>query len=211
MVLLQKNRNCGACGYRTCHDFESAVASGEKKPENCPIYSCEIKSEQKYLAEDSNQVYRGQDFCNAPYDFVLKSLPGEPSARKIILPFRSDIAEVLDIQKGDIVSGRPTGAGCPIQHIISVISADKRTGLITGHVVGPAFARLNKNVIDISMYHMIGFEGIADNIRKTPQFGIRHPFLPGFCMMHRTHTGIVNMILEKSYGFHVRIEGVLIL
>lgn len=207
---LRKNKNCGACGYKTCNDFDSAVASGDREPDECPFYTPENKTEQNCFCE-YNDVYRGLDFCNAPYDFVLKSLPGEPSARKIILPFRSDLVESLDIQKGDIVSGRPTGAGCPVQHIISVISADKRTGLITGHVVGPAFARSNENVIDLSMYHMIGFEGIADNIKKAPQFGVRHPFLPGFCMMHRTHTGIVNMILEKSYGLHVRIEGVIIL
>ncbi|MDO5843643.1 MAG: hypothetical protein Q4Q53_00660 [Methanocorpusculum sp.] len=95
--------------------------------------------------------------------------------------------------------------------MISVLDADPETGLITGHVVGPQYSRNNPDVIDVSMYHMIGFEGIASHITLTPTFGIRHAFLPGFCMMQRTHTGIVNMILEKEYGLHIRIEGVVIL
>lgn len=207
---LPENRNCGACGCRTCREFKEAVAAKEKQPEACPVYRRESKTAAAHICCDTG-VYRGTDICSAPYDFVLAPLPGEPSARKIILPFRPDLVERLDIQPGDIVSGRPTGAGCPVQHIISVITADKTTGLITGHVVGPAFARGNPDVIDLSMYHMIGFEGLAEHIQRPPQFGVRHPFLPGFCMMHRTHTGIVNMILEQSCGTHVRIEGVIIL
>ncbi|HJK15283.1 MAG TPA: Fe-S cluster protein, partial [Methanocorpusculum sp.] len=112
---------------------------------------------------------------------------------------------------GDIVTGRPTGAGCPVQHVIKVLEADPMSGLITGHVVGPAFARGNDNVIDLRHYHMIGFEGVANVVRRTPEFGLRMPFLPGVCMMHRTHTGVVNMIMQKSYGLHVRVEGVVIL
>ena len=78
-------------------------------------------------------------------------------------------------------------------------------------MVGPAFSRDNADIIDLKMYHMIGFEGVARVITRPPAFGIRHPFLPGFCMMDRTHTGIVNMILQKSYGLHVRVEGIVIL
>ncbi|MDO5845757.1 MAG: (Fe-S)-binding protein [Methanocorpusculum sp.] len=210
MPSLPENRNCGACGCKTCREFRGAVAAGEKNPEICPVYRREAAAGPA-AADFGAAVFRGTDIVSAPYDFVLTPLPGEPSARKIILPFRPDLVEQLGIKKGDIVAGRPTGAGCPVQHILSVISADKRTGLITGHVVGPAYARGNPDVIDLAMYHMIGFEGIADHIRRPPQFGVRHPFLPGFCMMHRTHTGIVNMVLEQSCGIHVRIEGVIIL
>ena len=154
--------------------------------------------------------YSGVDVVGQRYDFVVRSLPGEPSARKIVLPFRPDMVERMDIKRGDIVTGRPAGAGCPVQHVIRVLDADWVTGVITGHVVGPAFSR-NSEVKDVREYHMLGFEGEAVPISAEPRFGVRHSFLPGFCMMDRAHTGLVNMVIRKPWGIHVRVEDVVIL
>ncbi|HYH05089.1 MAG TPA: Fe-S cluster protein, partial [Bacillota bacterium] len=145
-----------------------------------------------------------------PYDFVLTPLPGEISARKIVLPFRSDLVEKLELKKGDLVMGRPMGAGCPIPHILKIIEAEYNTGLLYTWVVGPKFSR-EQEVKDLTAYHMVGFEGVASEIRKEPGFGRRVTFLPGFCMMNLNHTGLVNMILTKSFGLHVRIEDIRIL
>ena len=214
MVWTPPGKNCGACGMDSCDAFATAVAEGVKDVDACPYYTAPQESQATDAACGVcglEAAYTGADVTGAPYDFIITALPGEPSARKIVLPFRPDLVETLGITPGDIVTGRPTGAGCPVQHVIKVLEADPVSGLITGHVVGPAFARGNSDAIDLRHYHMIGFEGIATVVRRTPAFGLRMPFLPGVCMMHRTHTGVVNMIMQKSYGLHVRVEGVVIL
>jgi uncharacterized Fe-S cluster-containing protein len=108
------------------------------------------------------------------------------------------------------VLGRPMGAGCPIPHVLKVIEADYTTGLLYTWVVGPQYAR-EQEVKDLTAYHMIGFEGIADQIRKSPEFGKRVTFLPGFCMMNLNHTGLVNLVLQQTAGLHVRLEDIRIL
>ena len=200
-------KNCGACGYPSCGMFSAAMADGATGPEACPFYR---PSSSPVSGEAVPFNYSGVDVVGQRYDFVIRSLPGEPSARKIVLPFRPDMVERMDIQRGDIVTGRPAGAGCPVQHVIRVLDADWVTGVITGHVVGPAFSR-NREVKDVREYHMLGFEGEAVPISSEPRFGVRHSFLPGFCMMDRAHTGLVNMVIRKPWGIHVRVEDVVIL
>lgn len=158
----------------------------------------------------AERSYSGRDVVGQEYDFVITALPGEPTARKIVLPFRPDMVERMGIVPGDIVTGRPAGAGCPVQHVIRVIDADYVTGVITGHVVGPAYSR-EKEVKDLKAYHMLGFEGRAVSVRREPAFGLRQSFLPGFCMMDRAHTALVNMVIDKPWGIHVRVEDVVIL
>jgi uncharacterized Fe-S cluster-containing protein len=99
------------------------------------------------------------------------------------------------------------GAGCPIPHVLQVIRAEQVTGLLYTWVVGPRYSR-EQEVKDVVAYHMIGFEGLAGSIKKEPAFGCRATFLPGFCMMSLNHTGLVNMLLQKSYGLHMRIEDI---
>ena len=101
-------------------------------------------------------------------------------------------------------------AGCPIPHVLEVIEIDHRTGVLTCWVIGPEKAR-EGTVIDVGAYHMLGFEGIATEVYKEPEFGRRVSFLPGFCMMNRSHSGLVNQVLQKSEGLHVRIEGIIIM
>ncbi len=131
------------------------------------------------------------------YTFKLLPLKGEVSARKSILPFKP-----VKVKKGDYIVGRPTGQGCPVQHVIEVIEQEK-TGVITGWVVGPHYSR-NKKVIEVSDYSVIRFEGLAEG---KPKLLARQNFLPGFCMMDCTHSGIVNFI----NGNRVKVESILIL
>lgn len=202
-------KNCGACGFKTCGRFAAAVSSGEKTNSDCVFFK-----ENRLCAFSSpltDASYSGVDVTGAAYDFVLSAFPGEPSARKIILPFRSDSVESKNILPGDIVVGRPAGAGCPIQHVIRVLDADPVTGVIEGHVIGPSAARGNASVLDLKMYHMIGFEGLAQEARLTPTFGKRYSFLPSFCMMHRAHSGLVNLAVSTPAGLRIRVEGVMVL
>jgi uncharacterized Fe-S cluster-containing protein len=196
-------KNCGLCGARTCDAFMKMVAAGERSVSDCPFSGGEACT----AAPDA--VYTGRDIVGNAYDFVLDPLPGEPTARKIVLPFRPDLVERWGIAEGEIVVGRPMGAGCPVQHVIRVIEADPVTGLITGHVVGPEFSR-GREYHDVRAYHMIGFEGLARPVARPPVFGKRQRFLPGFCMMALAHTGVTNMIVERPEGLHVRVEDVII-
>ena len=204
-------KNCGLCGVDNCKNFLRMVQSGEKTNECCPYFEkSRINPGKNSVSHLTEAVYPERDVLGHPYDFVLTPLPGEISARKIVLPFRSDLVEKLPIKKGDYVMGRPMGAGCPIPHVLKVIEAEMTTGLLYTWVVGPQYSR-DREVKDVTAYHMVRFEGIAAHIRKPPLFGCRVTFLPGFCMMALNHTGLVNMIMEKPYGLHVRIEEIRIL
>lgn len=200
-------KDCGACGSRTCESFAGKLSRGEAKIEGCPFAGRHVPNRGSLMAE---RRYSGVDVVGQSYDFVITALPGEPSARKIILPFRPDMVDIMDIVPGDIVTGRPAGAGCPVQHVVRVLDADRITGVITGHVVGPAYSR-DRDVKDVKAYHMLGFEGCAKPISREPSFGLRQHFLPGFCMMDRAHTGLVNMVIDKPWGIQVRVEDVVIL
>ena len=200
-------KDCGLCGCSTCSDFLEGILAGKRRREECPFFSGRPANQQHNVTE---AVFPQEDILGKPFDFVLCPLPGEASARKIVLPFRGDIVEKNGIKPGDLILGRPMGAGCPIPHVLKVIKAESITGLLYTWVVGPKYAREGR-VLDISAYHMVGFEGIASHIKKEPMFGHRQRFLPGFCMMSLGHTGVVNMVLSKSHGLHIRIEDVRIL
>jgi uncharacterized Fe-S cluster-containing protein len=201
-------KNCGLCGTDSCEHFLGAINRRQKSYTDCPFYL--VKKKPALEAGYSEAFYAETDVLGNAYDFILKPLPGEISARKIVLPFRSDLVEKLAIVKGDLVLGRPMGAGCPIPHVLRVIEADYNTGLLYTWVVGPQYSR-DQAVKDLTAYHMIGFEGIADQIRKGPEFGKRVTFLPGFCMMNLNHTGLVNLLLQQTAGWRVRLEDIRIL
>lgn len=205
LVWTPPGKNCGACGQKDCVTFTDAVNAGVLRDCDCPFFSSDTQTKIPLPSE-----YQTEDILGDPIDFVLNPLPGEVSARKLLLPFRPDLVERWNIQPGEIVIGRPMGAGCPVQHVLQVISASLVSGVLICHVVGPAFSR-GKAVKDLEAYHMIGFEGIAIPVRKEPEFGRRMKFLPGFCMMNLGHTGVVNMILNTSAGLHVRIEDIRLL
>ena len=216
-------KNCGACGFETCELFSAAVSAGTKTETDCIYFkphekpNHELQNHEKsdesasILELFSAPKYSGIDIIGMSYDFVLKPFPNEPAARKIILPFRSDLVEKWNIQRDDLVIGRPAGAGCPVQHAIQVLNADPITGVIEGHVLSPLTVRGNSNVKDLKMYHMIGFEGIAQIIHQKPEFGKRYSFLPSGCMMQRAHSGLVNLVISTPVGLHVRVEGVMVL
>jgi len=210
---IPPGRNCGVCGHDSCIAFITEVKHGNARLNECPFYHSDRnypihnQSDERLPPPRSMDQIPDQDILGNPLDFILLPLPGELSARKFLLPFRPDLVEQWDIKPGDILTGRPMGAGCPVQHVVQVIAASKVSGLITGHVVGPAYSR-GREVKDLEAYHMIGFEGIAIPSLNEPVFGKRMRFLPGFCMMNIGHTGVVNMIIGTKDGLHVRVEDI---
>jgi uncharacterized Fe-S cluster-containing protein len=198
-------KDCGACGALSCADFLVLMDRREKAREDCPFSN---NSGEHLPTAETN--YSGTDVCGKSYDFVIGPFRDEPSARKIILPFRADLVERWNIVKGDVVLGRPMGQGCPIPHVLRVLDANPVTGVLTCHTIGPHAARQG-GVKDVQAYHVVGFEGIATVIKRPPKFGLRQPFLPSFCMMQLAHTGVVNMVLGKDGGLHVRVEDIRIL
>ena len=196
-------KDCGACGAKSCADFLEQVGEGIKSYDLCPFFGPGNHGQ----STASDAVYTDSDILGKPYDFILEPLPGEISARKIIVPFRPDLVEKWEITEGDIVVGRPMGAGCPVQHVLKVVKASPVSGVITTHVVGPRFSR-GQEFHDLEAYHIAGFEGMAKKVNHEPVFGKRQTFLPGFCMMYLGHTGVVNMILNKSSGMHIRVEDI---
>lgn len=198
-------KDCGACGAKSCSDFLKLRETGTKSDDDCPFYGSTPAT-----TATSTPARRGTDVCGRAYDFIIGPLPGEPSARKIVLPFRADLVERWNIVMGDIVLGRPMGQGCPVQHVLRVLHANPDTGVLTCHTVGPLAARQG-GAKDVQAYHVIGFEGMADVVKRRPEFGFRQSFLPSFCMMQAAHTGVVNTVLEKTAGLQVRVEDIRIL
>lgn len=196
---MREDRNCGLCGEESCDSFRQAIKDNKKQISDCPFYKDESVDD---LNENKNL-----DFHNNAFDFLLKPIGDEPSARKIIRPFRTDLIEKLNIQVGDIVIARPMGAGCPVTHVLKVYEIDDLAGLLYTWVVGPKFSR-GKEVKDIKAYSMVGFEGIADNIMNYPKVGKTAGFMPNFCMLRLTHYGLVNKVLNTSEGLVVRIEDI---
>ena len=196
---MKKDRNCGLCGEKSCEAFRELFKAGKKDSGDCPFFQ---EDHQTMVTEKDNL-----DFHENVYDFVLKPIGNEPSARKIVRPFRTDLIERMSIQAGDIVVARPMGAGCPVTHVLKVYEVDELAGLLYTWVVGPQYAR-GKDVKDIRAYAMVGFEGIAEQILNYPKIGKSAGFMPNFCMLRLTHYGLVNKVMNTSEGLLVRIEDI---
>lgn len=204
MIWTSPGKDCGACGLKTCDLFKSAIDEGKKRYADCPYHH------EGFIEGVFSQSYSGIDVAGYKYDFVLQPFPGEPSARKYIVPFRADLVERWDIKRGDLVIGRPAGPGCPVYHALRVLSANQISGVLECHTVGPLVAR-QEDAHDLVAYHVHAFEGIAKVFLREPTLGIRQRFLPGYCMLDLSHTAVVNMVLHKREGIHVRLEDIRIL
>ena len=206
MAWIPPGKDCGACGLPNCEEFTKAVKKKQKTSEDCTFYALEQRGPR------DKTEYSGTDVTGAKYDFILRAFPGEPSARKFVVPFRADLVEKWDIQKGHLVLGRPAGPGCPLYHALRVLSANPITGVLECHTVGPLEARKETGpVYDVQAYHVHAFEGIAETVVRPPTLGLRQRFLPGYCMIDLSHTALVNMVLKKKDGVHVRVEDIRIL
>jgi hypothetical protein len=196
-------KDCGACGSRTCSDFLGFAHAGKKDLADCPFYRNPGAGDKKLPAPSA---WSGKDISGFDYDFVLEPFPGEPSARKHIQPFRTELIAKWGIVPGDIIMGRPVEPSCPIHHILRVLKIDEVSGIITCYAVGPFAARKSTKLHDIHAYREIAMEGIVQAVKHAPLLGFRQRFLPANCMRQMVHSGVIQMALQKSIGMHVRIE-----
>jgi uncharacterized Fe-S cluster-containing protein len=203
MVWEPPGKDCGACGSKTCREFISLAYTGKKDLADCPFYHNPAAGREGIPAPSA---WSGKDIAGFDYDFVLEPFPGEPSARKHIQLFRTELIEKWGIVPGDIIMGRPVEPSCPIHHILRVIKIDEVTGIITCYAVGPFAARKSTKLHDVHAYREIAMEGIVHAIKNEPALGFRQRFLPANCMRQMVHSGVIQLSLKKSIGIHVRIE-----
>jgi len=214
--------DCGSCGYRSCAEFAAAFAQGEGNMDRCVTLSTDAKEQltrggvkqgqrigSALEMESPQNTWR--DFLGREYDFVLQIFPGEPGPRETILPHNPTLTEKMQIQKGDILIGRPLGmsCGCPITHCGVVMDVDYRTGVMVWCVTGPLQPRL-KGYKDIGYYIAEAYEGLVRESKKELRVGMRYWFIPRMCMLQWRHSGLINFMSKTEHGTQVRIEGLMI-
>lgn len=212
------NLDCGACGVKTCEQFETILAESPEEIKRCihingnasatkppdPCAAC------KPLGLGDKMGW--QDSLKREFDFILDCFENEPGPRETMLPYNPALVRELGVKKGDIMIGRPMGmsCGCPITHCGIVTDADARNGVINWCVTGPLKPR-SEGFIDIGYYTAQAYEGLIRESRIPIQLGKRYWFMPRRCMLQWRHSGLVNAITKmKDGGLKVRIEGLYI-
>ncbi len=228
--------NCGLCGFRSCEEMAARLATEPKLIERCihlsnnriqvqprvapvkapraiPVQAptaaaCGTCAVSPRVARpiDPDKIWR--DTLDREFDFYLEHFPEEPGPREIILPHNPLLTRELDIQRGDILIGRPLGmsCGCPITHCGVAMDVDARTGVITWCVTGPLNPRQN-GFKDLGYYIAEGYEGLITHARCEIKIGMRYFFQPRLCMLQWRHSGLVNYLNRTATGLQVRVEG----
>jgi uncharacterized Fe-S cluster-containing protein len=213
--------DCGLCGSRTCEDFALIVSEAPAERKRCVQAAhstvkartaprLNIVSPQPGSTLGASPV-EAADSLGREYDFLLETFPEDPGPRETIIPHNPILTREMDVQKGDILIGRPLGmsCGCPITHCGIVRDVDPRTGVIVWCVTGPLASR-GKSTKDLGYYSAQAYEGIVTSSRKELRIGMRYWYLPHRCMLQWRHSGMVIYINKTSEGMRVRIEGIMI-
>ncbi|HBF37197.1 MAG TPA: Fe-S cluster protein [Firmicutes bacterium] len=220
MTVKLPGMNCGLCGYRTCEEFMAPLAENPELSKRC-IYLSENRVPEKNIKFDEEIKNLNQkeaafsakksiwkDTLGRDFDFFLESFPEDPGPREIIIPHNPMLTREMEIQKGEVLIGRPLGmsCGCPVTHCGIVRDVDHRTGIIQWCVTGPLHPR-EKGYKDLGYYIAEGYEGLVKESKVEPKIGMRYFFQPRMCMMHWRHSGLVNYINKAADGLQIRIEG----
>jgi uncharacterized Fe-S cluster-containing protein len=209
--------DCGSCGYRTCSDLAEQLAAAPDLLKRCihpegdvarssVASTCSVCSNSDRLFQHGTAAYR--DSLDREFDFYLEHFPEDPGPREIILPHNPIITRELEIQRGDVLIGRPLGmsCGCPITHCGIVREVDHRTGVLTWCVTGPLQPR-QSGYKDLGYYIAEGYEGLIKDTRSEIKIGARYFFQPRLCMLQWRHSGLVNYINRTAVGMLVRLVG----
>lgn len=210
--------DCGACGYKSCSDFASAVDKKETDIKKCiHAKTTEKKVSWNNLCQGCSTENLGvklgwKDSLKRDFDFILDVFEGEPGPKETILPYNPTLVKELKVKRGDVMIGRPMGmsCGCPITHCGVVSDVDPRNGVINWNVTGPLRPR-SEGFVDIGYYVSQAYEGIIKESKEEIKLGCRYWFLPRRCMLQWRHSGLVNAVTRMKDGsYKVRIEGLLI-
>lgn len=218
IIELLPGLDCGACGYKTCKDFSSAIQNESEELRKCIHIANKIEDKLDHgnclgCAHEGMGLKMGwKDNLQRDFDFIMDCFENEPGPRETILPYNPSLVKELGVKKGDVMIGRPMGmsCGCPITHCGIVTSVDARNGVINWCVTGPLKPR-SEGFIDIGYYVAQGYEGLIRESKEPIQLGRRYWFLPRRCMLQWRHSGLVNAIVKNADGsYKVRIEGLFI-
>jgi len=209
--------DCGACGYKTCIEFSTAVDNSETDLKRCiHVRSAERKGTNhanclSCAGENLGAKLEWKDSLKREFDFILDIFEGEPGPKETILPYNPTLVKELGVKKGDIMIGRPMGmsCGCPVTHCGQVMAVDAKNGVLVWCVTGPLNSRQN-GCKDIGYYSAQAYEGIVAKTRQELRIGMRYWFLPYRCMLQWRHSGLINFINRSKSGLQVRIEGLFI-
>ena len=221
--------DCGLCGFRSCAEMAAAAMGDPKLLEQCVMRDTSLRPLPMVSADTPTVVPPAAAACDGcgfatvveprnwkdhlgrEYDFVLQTFPEEPGPRETILPHNPALTREMNIQRGDVLIGRPLGmsCGCPITHCGVVMSADPRTGVLVWCVTGPLRAR-SEGFKDLGYYSAQAYEGLVTEARSELRIGTRYWFLPRRCMLQWRHSGLVNFLSRTPRGFQIRIEGLMI-
>ncbi len=225
--------NCGLCGFRTCAELQTQLATdptwikrclplskdslaapkepsgaGAATPASCASCPADRASCAGAHPAPAPGVRDWRDSLGREFDFVLDHFPEEPGPREIILPHNPAITKEEDVQVGDVLIGRPLGmsCGCPVTHCGVAMNVDRRTGVIVWCVTGPLAPR-QQGFKDLGYYAAEGYEGLIQETRSEIRIGMRYFFQPRMCMLQWRHSGLVNYINRTPKGLQVRLEG----
>lgn len=200
-------KNCGLCGSKTCDDFYENVKKTPEIINKCVHLFSSCCSGSECSSQNSGDI-TWKDQLGREYEFILDKFPGEAGPRETIILFNPANVEKLHLKKGDIIYGRPgwISCGCPVTHAgVIVEEPDCFNGTVVWCVVGPMAAR--QNGINIGYYNTTAYEGIVKDSKIELKIGMRHYFLPRFCMLQWRHCGLINSLGKTKDGLRVRIEG----
>lgn len=185
----------------------NAAGCGADKASCAVACGAGVQNEKGQRRVDSEEG-RWKDSLGRDFDFFLDQFPEDPGPREVIIPHNPMLTRELEIQKGEILIGRPLGmsCGCPITHCGIVHTVDYKTGVITWFVTGPLDPR-NKGYKDMGYYIAEGYEGLISESRVDVKLGMRYFFQPRRCMLHWRHSGLVNYVNRTPAGLQVRVEG----
>ncbi len=211
LLVKLPGKNCGMCGFKTCADFAEIVVNKPESIKRCVHLSeesCSVSCCSSCSGSDKNESKDWKDHLGREYDFILDKFPGESGPRETIIFFNPTNVEKLGLKKGDIIYGRPgwISCGCPVSHAgIIVEDPDYFNGTVVWCVVGPMAAR--ERGINIGYYNTTAYEGIVKESKVDLKIGMRHYFLPRYCMLQWRHSGLVNSLGNTPDGLRIRIEG----
>lgn len=210
--------DCGACGYKSCGQFAEFVKQNPDELKRCIHLNGKTQKLQSVIgchgcsAQNQGDKVGWKDSLKRDFDFILDCFENEPGPKETILLYNPALVKELNIQKNDILVGRPMGmsCGCPVTHCGIVTDVDPRNGVVYWCVTGPLRPR-TEGFKDIGFYVSEAYEGVIKESKVPIQLGMRYWFLPRRCMLQWRHSGLVNAITKMQDGnLKIRVEGLLI-